>query len=108
MNNEPPEHFVLRKSKWSGYDTMLKTLWIKNHEKHIQSCIKQDKIITYVIDVVCMRSRCDKRKCEKHWIEHFTLETAQRWITDWQGEIMEERVFYPIIMHFKIKYICVC
>lgn len=68
----------------------LKTLWIKIHEKDMQSYIKEDKIVTYIIDV-CMRSKCNKRKCKKHWIEHFTLERAERWITDWQGEIMEER-----------------
>lgn len=52
-------------------------------------------------------SNAIKQKHKKHLIEHFTLETAQRWITDWQGEIMEEREFYPIIMHFKIKiYMC--
>ena len=44
MNNEPPEHFVLRKSKWCGYVTYLKVrgpddcsfakdMWLLNHEK---------------------------------------------------------------------------
>lgn len=74
-----------------GVTQCLKILCIKTHEKDMQSCIKQDKIVMYIFDVVCMTSKCSKRKCEKHWIEHFTLETAERWITDWQGEIMEER-----------------